>query len=190
MAAPSRNIWRCLAAWILPALAIGLAVVLAARQVEKAQYIVLPIPSPTEQLQRGKWTLTDYSVRRWMSSGERFFIWRTEATLPSVSAYDTWGENVQYLDSWLTGHDWVVYDDPRTDPCSAFLAESRFLPRGVEGYTTYRHPQSPVYSYEPTVCVAAWPVSEDTEERRYHIVLLTVNPSPWTWLARRLELGY
>jgi len=86
---------------------------------------------------------------------------------------------VGYFDDQLAARGW---ERAKSDTCPVYLAESRFLKNGADGYIVYQHPGSDPFLYEPTICLAVWqdPLATITH---YHVVLLTAKPSFLTELA-------
>jgi hypothetical protein len=90
--------------------------------------------------------------------------------------FDSWESVFEYFDSYLSKMNWHLYSKDDYDPCAVDLPESKFLPRGANGYVVYRRPNTDDFKAEPTICLAIW--SSDSD--RFEIVLVTSNPSPLT----------
>jgi hypothetical protein len=93
--------------------------------------------------------------------------------------FDTWDSVFEYFDNYLSELNWQQYSTVGFDPCALWLPESKFLPRGTNGYIVYRRPDTQDFIAEPTICLAIW--SENSGDiDRFNIVLVTVNPSTIT----------
>jgi hypothetical protein len=158
---------------------LGLLCFLGYRILERPKYIVLSIPLPSS-LPRGNWSYTEYSTQVWSYEGGRYFVWRSEGEIRNEgtdSKFNSWESIVDYFGNRLKDDGWVLYEAFYGDPCSIFLHESDFLPRGNAGYIAYVKPEKIETTLEPTVCLAVWPDINEDKIQKYHVVLLTANPS-------------
>ncbi len=143
------------------------------------QYLVLDTPYPGT----GAWENTQQTVQTWSDSNDKFFIWRREGRVypACCGSTDSWETVIAYFDQWFTANGWERAERQGDTPCRVFMAESSFLPVGKNGYVVYKPPNSPVYKWVPTVCLAVWPTSANSVGE-FHIILLTANPSALTTL--------
>jgi hypothetical protein len=180
-AAPTR-----LTKWLYLLLGIALACVFVCGGIylwlERPHYLIEDIPLPDSHL----WSTTETIVQKWEGDGSSFFIWRREAMLFQRCGQTcqpwTWQAVIDYFDHQLSARGWERVEHQPDTPCNVFLAESNFLDEGSNGYVVYKHPNSPVYHWTPTICLAVWPSGADNP-RDFHIVFLTAQPSSLTAIA-------
>jgi hypothetical protein len=148
------------------------------------QYIELDITHPGYS----GWDYTEKTVQVWIDSGDKFFIWRRETRVYGDCGgdFDSWALVIDYFDKWFAEHGWERAENQGDTPCNVYMPESNFLDIGVNGYAVYKHPNSQVYQWVPTVCLAVWPIDSELVEG-FHVVLLTANPSPFTVLMGVLD---
>lgn len=165
---------------------IGLSCWAVYKWIERPQYILLQIPSPISYLPRGNWLFTQFTVNTFTDDQSRYFLVRMETSAygkvhDQEHGFDSWESVLDYFDEHLSKMNWQLYSSEAFDPCATLLAESKFLPRGDNGYVVYRRPNTEDYIREPTICLAIWPASYVGDEiRRFEIALLTINPSTLT----------
>jgi hypothetical protein len=158
------------------------------------KYLVLSIESPSSYLPRGGWFSTSYATYVFPDSQHRFYVWRQEDDVSTQqsdpkSPFDTPQSIWKYFDSWLMENGWVPFEATHGGACTVFLPEASFLEVGSDGYRVYTEPDAKIFPTSPITCLAIWRDSENIYSR-YHIVLVTANPSTLTAWNARIELGY
>ena len=180
-----KEFWRSLNVnRVASAIAVIILVILCfivSRIVDSTRYIDINIETPDSYMPQGGWSYIEKSIQKWSSSESKYYILRKETYLnPSITEGISSLESIiQYFDDRLNESNWELYSVPGDNPCKFYLRESRFLIRGNGGYFIYRRPDAIISADEPTVCLAIWPFSVDSDG--YNVVLVTVNPSLLTY---------
>lgn len=161
---------------------------------ERPRYIKLPISSPSSYLLRGDWKYTETATIIFPENSGRYYLWRRETDVYSKnhdprSSFDSWASVIDYFDSKLGKYGWSLYQTAQFDPCRTILPESKFLPRGLDGYVIFRKQKTIDFATEPTICLAVWPnMDGEVMIRGFNVVLVTANPSFSTIWKDQLDL--
>ena len=146
-----------------------------------SSYLSLSIPSPISHFPNGDWVYTQYTWYHDYSSGQTdFYVWRSEGSTsvsqkyPHPQGYDfsSWDGVFSYFNDWLTENDWDQ-EKRNVKLCDKFLPESKFLPRGENGYLIYRKVGKEPLVISPIVCLAIWEVPAYSPPD-YRVVIITV----------------
>jgi hypothetical protein len=159
--------------------------------IERPVFIELSITPPNSHLGDNEWDVTIKSIHQYTAKGGnegKYFLLRKEKVInlaelggeTDISVLDTREELISYFDDWLMSNGWERYVWG-FDPCVNFLPESGFVPSGENGYLDYAPRDETLFPAHPMVCLA---VLEDSnlDDRAYHVVLVSINPSPITIL--------
>lgn len=179
--------------WII--LLCALMIIVGFLYLRRPVYLELPIEAPSSYLPRGDWLSTSYSKYETPGSQDLYYIWRRETYVEtqesdSQSPFNNPQSIFEYFDAWLQNDNWEFYNIFYGDPCILYLPEAKVLPTGFEGYVAYRKLGAHSYGTSPTICLAVHLYSESDSDTRYHVVLMTINPSTLTVWKNQFELGW
>ena len=154
---------------------------------ERPDFIELPIAPPMGYLGDDEWDVTIKTIHQYTRTGGgegKYFLLRKEKAInvaemggeTVLSIIDTKEEIISYFDDWLTRNGWEHHKNER---CVYVLPEDQFISLEEDGYLVYVPRDEDPFPIHPQVCLVVWEVS-NLDSRVYHVVLVSVNPSPLT----------